>query len=61
MISKRAPGLACTRLNDGLKVPVLATAHAGSNCIGTVMPGASFKSEWYRPERLMSQSERLPS
>jgi hypothetical protein len=61
MSSKQAPGLARTRLNDGQNVPVLATAHAGSNCIGTAMQGASFKSEWYRPERLMSQGERLPS
>jgi hypothetical protein len=25
------------------------------------MAGANFNSRWYRPERLMSQSERLPS
>ncbi len=61
MISKRAPGLALARLNDGPKVPALTSAHAGLNCVGTAMPGASFTSEWYRPERLMSQGERLPS
>jgi hypothetical protein len=61
MSSKQAPGLASARLNDGPKVPALTSAHAGANCIGKAMPGASFTSEWYRPERLMSQSERLPS
>jgi hypothetical protein len=34
---------------------------AGANC-AKANPGASFTWMWYRnPERLMSQSERLPS
>ena len=34
----------------------------GANCAQVVLPGASFTRMWYRgPERLMSQSERLPS
>jgi hypothetical protein len=38
------------------------TAQAAGMCATRVLPGASFKSIWYfHPERLMSQSERLPS
>jgi hypothetical protein len=61
MNSKRAVGLAGTRLNEGPKVPALYSAHLGANCSDNAMPGASFKSEWYRPRRSLSQSERLPS
>ena len=58
---KRAADLTEARLNNGPKVPALISAHAGANCIGKAMPGASFNSGWYRPRRLLSQSERLPS
>jgi hypothetical protein len=61
MSSKQAVGLARARLNKGLQVPALTSAHAGAICIGRSMPGASFTSGWYRLERLLSQSERLPS
>jgi hypothetical protein len=61
MNTKQAVGLARTRLNEGPKVPALSSAHLGANCLGNAMPEASFKSGWYRPGRLMSQSERLPS
>jgi hypothetical protein len=61
MSSKHATGLAVTRLNEGPKVPALTSAYVGANCIGDRMPGASFNSGWYRPRRLLSQSERLPS
>ena len=61
MNSKQAVGLAGTRLNEGPKVQALSSAHVGANCIDKAMPGASFKSGWYRPRRPLSQSERLPS
>jgi len=61
MSSKKAKGLALTRLNEGPKVPALTSAHVEANCIGNRMPGASFNAGWYRPRRLLSQSERLPS
>jgi hypothetical protein len=61
MSSKRAAGLAQTRLIEGPKVPALTSAHIGANCNGKAMPGASFNSGWYRPRRFLSQSERLPS
>ena len=61
MSSKQTVGLAGTRLIEGPKVPALSSAHLGANCIGKAMPGASFNSGWYRPGRLLSQSERLPS
>jgi hypothetical protein len=62
MIStKHVKGLAETRLNQGPKVPALTSARVEANCIGNRMPGASFNSGWYRPRRLLSQSERLPS
>jgi hypothetical protein len=50
--------------NQGPRVPVLpapTSDHAGANCVGKGMPKDSFKSGWYRLERLLSQSERLPS
>jgi hypothetical protein len=61
MSSKQAVRLGLTRLNDGPKVPALTSAHAGANCIGASMPGASFTSGWYRPQWLMSQGKRLLS
>ena len=61
MSSKHANGLALTRLNEGPKVPALSSASVEANCIGNRMPGVSFNSGWYRPRRLLSQSERLPS
>jgi hypothetical protein len=61
MSSKQAGGLARTRLIEGPKVPALTSAQVEANCIGKAMPGASFNSGWYRPRRLLSQSERLPS
>lgn len=61
MSSKQAAGLALARLTEGPKVPALTSAHAGAICTGKGMPGGSFNSQWYRPKRLLSQSERLPS
>jgi hypothetical protein len=61
MSSKQAVVLAETRLIECPKVPALSSAHAGANCNGKAMPGASFNSGWYRTRRLLSQSERLPS
>ena len=40
---------------------VSPSVQAGANGSIHAMAGAAFKSNWYRPERLMSQSERLPS
>ena len=62
MGSSHAAGLTQARLAQGRKVPALTSAlQAGANCIRKGMPGVSFTSDWYRPRRLMSQSERLPS
>ncbi len=41
MSSKRAAGLAQTRLIEGPQVPALTSAHVGANCNGKAMPGAS--------------------
>ena len=61
MNSEQAAGLAQTRLTQGPKVPAVTSVHAGAICIGKGMPGAFFNSEWYRPDGLLSQSERFPS
>jgi hypothetical protein len=34
-------------------------SHAGTNCV-SAMPEASSTFGWYRPQRLLSQSERSP-
>ena len=41
MSSKQAVVLAETRLIEAPKVPALSSAHAGANCNGKAMPGAS--------------------
>ncbi len=64
MSSDKLAGPTLTRpnqANQGPKVPALTSAHAGAICVGKGMPRASFNSGWYRLERLLSQSERLPS
>jgi hypothetical protein len=61
MSSKQTAGLTETRLIEGPQVPALTPAHVEANCVGKAMPGASFNSGWYRPRRLLSHSERLPS
>jgi hypothetical protein len=40
----------------GVQAPA---AHAGTNC-ASAMPEASSTFGWYRPQRLLSQSERPP-
>jgi len=40
---------------------VTPSVPSGANGRIHAMAGAAFKSNWYRPRRLMSQSERLPS
>jgi len=64
MSSTQVAGLALARLNhasrDG-RAPSSAIK-GGANCATKATPGASFTGMWYpHPERLMSQSERLPS
>lgn len=60
--TKQAAGLAGARLDKASKASALTpSVQAGGNCSIHAMQGAAFKSGWYRPERLMSQSERLPS
>jgi hypothetical protein len=64
MSSNKLASLALTRsnqANQGPRVPAATSAHAGAICVGKGMPKASFNSGWYRHERLLSQSERLPS
>jgi hypothetical protein len=62
MGSKHVAGLVLARHNQAFVVPALTSAvKPGANCSFSAMPGASFTSRWYLPERLMSQSERLPS
>jgi hypothetical protein len=62
MGSKHVAGLVLARHNQAFKVPALTSAvDDGANCNLGAMPEASFTSRWYLPERLMSQSERLPS
>jgi hypothetical protein len=60
--TKQAAGLASARLRTSSWTSA-ATPSVPSGAKGTIhaMAGAAFKSNWYRPERLMSQSERLPS
>jgi hypothetical protein len=61
-IAKRAVRLTNARLRTSSEVPaVIPSIEAGANGSIHAMAGAAFKSNWYRPERLMSQSERLPS
>lgn len=45
----------------GGQASAASAAHAGANCI-KAMPEASTTSTfgWYRPQRLLSQSERIP-
>jgi hypothetical protein len=62
--TKRVAGLAGAPLYTSSKAKAAAfapSAQAGENRNIHAMPGAAFNSGWYRPERLMSQSERLPS
>jgi hypothetical protein len=62
MSSKHVAGLAGARLHKASKAPAMAWADQHKvNCNICAMPEASFTSGWYRPERLMSQSERLQS
>jgi hypothetical protein len=60
--TKRAVGLTNARLGTSSEVSALTpSVQAGANGSIHAMAGAAFKSNWYRPGRLMSQSERLPS
>jgi len=60
--TKQAAGLTSARLSTSSEASaVTAPVQAGANRNIHAMPGAAFKSGWYRLERLMSQSERLPS
>ena len=62
MSTKQAASLAGTRLYKASKAPAMAMAdHRQANCNICALPEASFMSGWYRPGRLMSQSERLQS
>lgn len=61
MIIEQSAGLAKARLNHGSWLPAQISVHAGPDGIGNGMPGTSFNSEWYCPNGLLSQSERLPS
>jgi hypothetical protein len=62
MSSKHVAGLAGARLHKASKAPATASSSRyTANCNICAMPEASFTSGWYRPERLMSQSERLQS
>ncbi len=61
-ITKRIARLTNARLRTSSEVSaVTPSVQAGANGSIHAMAGAAFKSNWYRPERLMSQSERLPS
>jgi hypothetical protein len=73
MGSTQVTGLAAARLEgtcghhgpslaSSTVAAVAATMQVAADRAGTAMPGATFASKWYpNPERLMSQSERLPS
>ena len=60
--TKRAAGLTSARVCTSLETAAV-TPSVQSEANGRIhaMAGAAFKSNWYRPGRLMSQSERLPS
>jgi len=62
MSTKQVALLAAARLEGPSRHRALSSAiKAGANCAKD-FPGASFTWMWYRnSERLMSQSERLPS
>jgi hypothetical protein len=60
--TKQAAGLTSACLITSPEASaVTPSVQAGANRNIHAMSGAAFKSGWYRPERLMSQSERLPS
>jgi hypothetical protein len=60
--TKQAAGLTSARLRtSSWTYAVTPSVPSGANGRIHAMAGAAFKSNWYRPERLMSQSERLPS
>ena len=61
--TKYAAALAAARLNQASGPRTVRSAvQGGANCGTKAIPGASFTWMWYgNPERLMSQSERLPS
>ncbi|HUC13710.1 MAG TPA: hypothetical protein VMS00_04580 [Acidimicrobiales bacterium] len=60
--TKQAVRLTTARLLTSSEASaVTPSVQAGAARNIHAMPGAAFKSNWYRPERLMSQSERLPS
>ena len=59
--TKQAAGLTSARLRTSSATCATPSVQAGANASIHAMAGAAFKSNWYRPERLMSQSERLPS
>ena len=64
MGTKQVTRLAAARLADPSgHLQASSAAQGMANCAIAAMPGGtSFTSKWYRnPERLMSQSERLPS
>jgi len=64
MSSTQLAGLALARLSNlSREGRALSSAiKGGANCATKATPGASFVGMWYRhSERLMSQSERLPS
>jgi hypothetical protein len=60
--TKQAAGLTSARLRTSCETAaVTPSVQAGANGSIHTMAGAAFKSNWYRPGRPMSQSERLPS
>jgi hypothetical protein len=60
--TKQAAGLTSARLRTSSGTSaVTPSVPSGANGRIHAMAGAAFKSNWYRPGRLMSQSERLPS
>lgn len=64
MSTKHVAYLALARLpeSSGSHRALSSAINGGANCAPKATQGASFTGMWYRnPERLMSQSERLPS
>jgi hypothetical protein len=60
--TKQAAGLTSARLRTSSATSaVTPSVQDGANAGIHAMAGAAFKSNWYRPGRPMSQSERLPS
>ncbi|HUB70787.1 MAG TPA: hypothetical protein VL984_10230 [Acidimicrobiales bacterium] len=66
MSNKQSAQLAAARLTaapgQNAGRPSVKSGLSGANGADKAIPGAAFTTMWYRhPERLMSQSERLPS